>query len=282
MTVRNITTRRKWQLHSLEDGQTLYIPPDDTMQDIVIPRSVDMYAESSGKEFPLGTKLACYGEEEVYRYALCGATALEIAALCQAVVPLAGHINEAIDVPAVGDTVISFTPNTVTTDNLAANELAGGYIYIYDNTGEGAKYRIKSHPAIVGGVAGNLTLYDPIRIAPVAASVATVLHNPYYKFIIHPAPPTAMPIGWTVAAVTADYYCWLQVKGPVCSLIDGTVVMGAQVRPSEDDDGAVAALDFDEAAVADNGAVGRVMEIGADAAGGAATYGFIYANLENS
>ena len=58
--------------------------------------------------------------------------------------------------------------------------------------------------------------------------------------------------------------------------------MGALVRPSEDDDGAVAALDFDELAVADNGPVGRVMEIGADATGAEATYGFIYANLENS
>ena len=91
-----------------------------------------------------------------------------------------------------------------------------------------------------------------------------------------------MPVGWTVAAVTANHYCWLQVKGPLCALIDGTVVMGALVRPSEDDDEAVAALDFDELAVADNGPVGRVMEIGADAAGGEATYGFIYANLENS
>lgn len=279
MTERNITNKRRWDLVNLKDGQVLFLPPDDTMPDIAMPASVDPYAESSTKEFPLGTKLSCYGEQEVYRYALCGGTGVEIGALVQAVVPLAGHINEAIDVPAVGDTVIYFTPNTVTTDDLAANQLAGGYIYIYDNTGEGAKYRIKSHPAIVGAVSGALTLYDPIRIAPIAASVATVMHNPWYKFLIHPSPPTAQVVGWTVAAVTADYYCWLQTKGPLCALIDGTVVMGGMVRASEDDDGAVAAVDRDEAG-RDEPMVGQVMEIGGDAAGGAATYGFINAMLE--
>lgn len=283
MTARNITYKNKWAIHSLPEGQVLYIPPDDNLAYRLSPPSgIDPYTQSSVQEYPIGTKLACWGDEENYRYGLCGAADVEVAALVQSVVPLAGHINEAISVPAVGDVTIDFTPNTVTTDDLVKNELAGGYIYIYDNTGEGHKYRIKSHPAITGGTSGTLTLYDPIVVAPIAASVATVMHNPYRSFIIHPSPPTAMPIGWTVIAVTAGYYCWLQVKGPLCALIDGTVVMGALVRPSEDDDGAVAALDFDEAAVADNGPIGRVMDIGADAAGGAATYGFIYANLVNS
>ena len=277
MTVRNITYKRRWSKVSLPEGMELTVPIDDTMPHIVIPASVDPYAESSTKQFPLGTKLE-YGEE-VYRYALCGGTGVEIGALVQAVVPLAGHINEVCGSEAIGDTVIAFTPNTQTTDDLAENELARGYIYIYDGAGEGAKYLIKSHPAIVGAVSGDITLYDPIRIAT-AGLVATVIHNKFYKFLIHPSPPTAMVLGWTVAAVTADYYCWIQTKGPLCALIDGTVVMGEEVRPSEDDDGAVALQDYDEAAVADHGIVGKVLEIGADAAGGAATYGFIDARLE--
>lgn len=280
-TRRNITKKRNFTIRSLEDGQTLFIPPDDNLNDIVIPVAIDPYAESATQEFPLGTKLLCYGGEEVYRYALCGGTGVEIGALVQSVVPLAGHINEVVGTAAIGDTTIAFTPNTATTDDLTEDELAGGYIYIYDATGEGCKYRVASHPAITGATSGILTLYDPIRIATVTGtSVATVIHNPYRKFIIHPSPPTATVIGWTVAAVTANYYCWLQVHGPLCALIDGTVVMGQEVRPSEDDDGAVAAQDYDEADDANVGIVGRVMEIGADAAGGAATYGFIYATLE--
>ena len=279
MADRNITTKRVWNIRQNRAGQILHIPPDDTMGRIVLPNEVDPYGESSVKQFPLGTKLECYGGEEVYRYALEGGAGVEIGALVQALVPLAGHINEVCGSESIGDTVIAFTPNTQTTDDLVANELAGGYIYIYDGAGEGAKYRIKSHPAIVGAVSGDLTLYDPIRIAT-AGLVATVLHNKFYKFLIHPAPPTAVVLGWTVAAVTASYYCWLQTKGPLCALIDGTVVMGEEVRPSEDDDGAVAAQVYDEDADADHGIVGKVLEIGADAAGGAATYGFIDARLE--
>lgn len=274
MATRNITNKRRWSVISLPEGMILTVPPDDTMARIVVPGSIDPYTESATKEFPLGTKLE-YGEE-VYRYALCGGTGVEIGALVQAVVPLAGHINEVCGSEAIGDTVIAFTPNTETTDDLAKDELARGYIYIYDGAGEGAKYLIKSHPAIVGAVSGDLTLYDPIRIAT-AGLVATVIHNKFYKFIIHPAVQTAAPVGFTVAAVTADYYCWLQTKGPLCALIDGTVVMGYPVRPSEDDDGALAAL---ADAAHEQGFVGWCLEIGADAAGGAATYGFIEARLE--
>lgn len=281
MTARNVSIKRRWSQIVNSEGQLLEIPPDDNLDVFGSTGSIDPYAISATQEFPLGTKLSCWGGQEVYRYALCGATGVEIGALVQSVVPLAGHINEVVGTAAVGATQIAFTPNTVTTDDLVANELAGGYIYIYDATGEGAKYRIASHPAIKGGTSGILTLFDPIRTATVTgSSVATVIHNPYYKFIIHPSPPTATVVGWTVSAVTANYYCWLHVHGPCCALIDGTVVMGKGVRPSEDDDGAVAAMDYDEAAVADSGVVGRVMEIGADAAGDAATYGFVFATLE--
>ena len=264
---------------NLPTGQLLYIPCDDNLKQVTVPSEVDPYAESANQEYPLGTKLE-YGDE-VYRYALCGGTGVEIGALCQAVVPLAGHINEVCGVAAVGDTTIAFTPNTVTTDNLAKNELARGYIFIYDGAGEGAKYLIKSHPAIVGAVSGILTLYDPIRI--VNAAVATVIHNRFYKFLIHPSPPTAMPIGWTVAAVTADYYCWLQTKGDCCALIDSggaAVVMGQPAVPSTEDDGAVQIFDADIATEPNSGLVGWIREIGADAAGGAATYGFVHATLD--
>ncbi len=264
-----------------ESGDILYLPAvanPEAFQQVEPP---DPYTPTAYAQYPLGSKLE--RGEEVYRYALCGGTAVEIAALCQSVVPLAGHINEAIDVPAVGDYIINFTPNTATTDDLVANELVGGYIFIYDGTGEGAKYRIASHPAITGATSGAITLLDPIRIAPAAASVATVMHSKFYKFIITPSPATATPCGWTVSEVTASYYCWLQTKGPLCSLIDsgGTaVVMGQPCVPSYEDDGAVQMFDPDVATEPNSGVVGWIMEIGADAAGGAATYGFVYANLE--
>jgi hypothetical protein len=279
MAARNISVKRVWNLRQNRAGQVFNIPPDDTLARIVLPDEVDPYTTDSTQKFPLGTRLSCYGGQEVYRYALEGGAGVEVGALCQSLVPLAGHINEVCGSSAVGATTIDFTPNTVTTDNLVANELAGGYIFIYDGGGEGYKYRVASHPAIVGAVLGTLTLYDPIKVATTGL-VATVMHNPYYKFLIHPAPPTAMPIGFTVTAVTASHYTWLQTHGPCCALIDATVVMGQPCTPSTEDDGAVQIFDPDVATEPNAGIVGWVMEIGADAGGAAATYGFVNATLE--
>ena len=281
MADRNLVIKHRGGIYTTGEGLVLTIPPSGFDWRAVVggaPGVEDPFGESAAQRFPLGTKLE-YGEE-VFRYCKMGATAGVASSLYQAVVPLAGHINEAIDVPALGDTGIAFTPNTDTTDDLVANELQDGYIFIYDNTGEGHKYKVLSHPAIAGAVSGELTLVDPIRVAPVAASTATVMHNRYRNVIVHPSPPTAVPVGWCQQVVTANYYFWILTKGPTTMLIDGTVVMGRVVRPSEDDDGAVAAQDFDEADDANHGSVGWVMEIGADAAGAQATFGFGIAQLE--
>ncbi len=284
MVDRNATRYHRGGTFRTREGMQLQIPLSGfDWRAIVggIPGVVDPYGENAAQQFPLGTKLV--NGEETFRYCLMGATAGVVSSLYQAVVPLAGHINEAIDVPAVGDTGIAFTPNTATTDDLALNELQDGYIFIYDNTGEGHKYRILSHPIIVGGASGELTLVDPIRVAPIAASVATVMHNRYSKIIVHPSPPTAIPVGWPQQAITADFYFWLLTAGPTALLIDGTVKMGQLARPSEDDDGAVAAMLYNESTggtEGDFGTVARVMEIGADAAGNQATFGFGIALLD--
>lgn len=283
MTDRNLVIKHRGGIYTTGEGMVLEIPPSGFDWRAVVggsPGVQDPFGENVNQQFPLGTKLI-YGEE-TFRYARMGAVAGVAGSLYQAVVPLAGHINEAIDVPALADTGIAFTPNTATTDDLAANELQDGYIFIYDNTGEGHKYKILSHPAILGGASGELTLVDPIRVAPIAASVATVMHNRYRSIIVHPSPPTAIPVGWAQQVVTAAYYFWLLSKGPTTMLIDGTVVMGQQVRPSEDDDGAVAAMAHNEGTTTlpDTGDVGWVMEIGADAAGNQATFGFGIAALD--
>lgn len=281
MADRNFTIKHRGGIYTTGEGMELHVPPSGFDWRAVMggaPGVIDPFAESSSQQWPLGTKLV-YGMR-TFRYTLGGGTGIEVSALCQAVVPLAGHINEALSTVAVDATTLTFTPNTATTDDLTAQELQDGFIFIYDNTGEGHMYQIGSHAAVVGGNAVTLTLLDPVRVAIAAAATGTVLHNPYSAVIIHPSPPTAQPVGWTQNAVTADYYFWLLTRGPTAALIDGTVVMGRVARPSEDDDGAVAAQDFDEADDANHGSVGWVMEIGADAAGAAATYGAVWATLD--
>lgn len=276
MTDRNLTTRSLVGQFTTKEGMRLYIPPSEAITIQSIPAVIDPYAETATQKWPLGTELR-YGEE-VYRYCRNGAGAGTLAYLFQAVVPLAGHIAEAIDAPVVGATTIAFTPAVVTTDDLAANELQDGYIFVYSSTGAGDKYRIKSHPAIVGAVSGVLTLYDPIRTAPAAGSTATVVHNQYRNVIVHDSPPTAKPVGVCPILVTANYYFWIQVRGPACTFMDsgGTaVVIGQPVVPSAEHDGMVQMFDPDIATEPNAGIVGWVLEIGADNG-----VGFTYLTLE--
>lgn len=228
------------------EGMEVYLPVSHVFKSKikVVPAKIDPFATDTVQQYPLGTELR-HGLRR-FRYALNGGSSIAVAKLVQSVVPLAGHIDEVVDEPAAGSTTIAFTPNTVTTDDLAENELADGYLYINDDTGEGYMHQIKSHPAIVGGTSGTITLVDPIVVTLGANATATVLHNPYRKVIIHPSPPTAPVMGVTVAAVGANEFCWLQVYGPCPVLIDGTVVIAQEVMPSTNTDGAVMALGFTE------------------------------------
>ena len=250
---------KRLELRGTNEGMHLRPPLHDVaFPDPSYPASIDPFAISSVQEFPLGTEL-WHGERK-FRYAKAGGTALAVGKLMQGTVPLAGHIDEAVGEPVAGDTTITFTPNTVTTDDIAKNALAGGYIYVNDDTGEGYMYQIKSHPALTGGASGTITLVDPINLALGASATCTVLYPTFYKAILHASPPTAHLLGVTVAAVTADYYCWLQVKGPCPVLTDGTIVIGDLVVPSANTDGAVMA----SAAIETDGPqIGRVMAVNA-------------------
>lgn len=206
-----------------EDGYELHFPPPTGLSDL--PYGIPApFGESSVQLFPLGAELV-YGLR-TFRYCKMGAVAGAPGKLYQRVVPLAGHIDEVISSPAIGATTISFTPAVETTDDLALNELADGYIFTNGTeAGLGQMYRIKSHPAIVGAVSGVLTLWDAIRVAPHADLTATVIHNPYRNVIIHPSPPTARLVGVCPMAVTANYYFWIQTKGLCPVLVDGTTIV---------------------------------------------------------
>ena len=242
MPDRNMTTNKRWGTFQTREGMLLEVPPSDLFDLGSLPQKIDPFVDSTTQQFPLGTILKYKGR--VMRYAKNGGVALTVGKLCQQVVPLAGHIDEAIDEPLVGATVIAFTPNTVTTDDLALNELGDGWIHINDDTGEGYLYAIKSHPAITGGTSGNLTLYDPIIVQPGANATATVLHNPLRNVIVHPSPPTAGVVGVTVSAVAANRYGWLQYQGLCPVLADGTLVIMQTVMASDAVDGAVEAVKY--------------------------------------
>ncbi len=258
MADRNIDEVGMRLYHQTVDGMRLYFPPSAEKVITVAPARINPYAVETTQRFPLGTRLID-GDRE-FRYAKAGNT-IPVANLVQGTVPLAGHIDEVVNEPAADATTIAFTPNTVTTDDITANQFRDGYIHINDDTGEGYMYRIKSHPAILGGASGTITLYDPIVVALGANATATIHYNRYKKFLIHASPPTALLAGVTCCPVVLNDFCWLGVAGPFPVLTQGTLVIADFCVPSATVDGAV----MPSAAVETDGPpVGMVMAVNAD------------------
>lgn len=186
----------------------------------------DIYTESSTQLLPLGTSVTlCDGRK--YVYAKNGAAAMYAGQLAQSEAPSATSTDEVVAVSAaVGDLSISITFGGAKTANLYAN----GFMYVNDDTGEGHLYTVKRHAA--GTTAVIIYLNEPIRDA-ITAGAGTV------SFIKHPlrdlitataATMTAAVMGVPNIDVTAEYYFWLQVKGP-CPVLgaNSTFVVGNMV-----------------------------------------------------
>lgn len=216
--------------------QSLFNPDRATYQRVGPDAEIDVYAEDSAiGPYALGTKYLL--DERTFRYTLNGATALSTSRLLQMQVPVAGHIDEALDTPAIDATIVSFTN---TSDAVDVDEYAEGFFWINDDTGEGHIHRVKSNVAAASGVAGNVILYDPIVVTLGAGATGSLFNSPFRKVIIHPSPATAMLVGVNPLAITADYYFWMQVGGPAAVLTQGTIVINEKVIDSATVDGAVA------------------------------------------
>jgi hypothetical protein len=147
---------------------------------------------------------------------------------------------------AIGDTSIGVTlAGTVTT----ADQYADGYIHIQSSTGAGSVYKIKSNNAAASASVCTITLYpnDKLKVA-VASGTATagLRYNEYYGCVIRAASTAqvAPPVGVTPVGVTANYYFWIQTRGPAAVLQAATVaVIGAPVCGAPSVAGAVATHD---------------------------------------
>lgn len=226
--------------------------------------SEEIYKTYSTPKHRLGS-IIDFPDGRRFRFALNGATALAAAVLVQSPVPAANHLNQAVAAAAAaGDTRISVTLGATA----AAKDLyKDGYIYINDAAGEGHVYRVKGHELIGSAGTGWINLYEdsPVVVALTTSSEYTLIRNPFAQVIIHPSPATALPVGVTMRAVAANAYCWLQTRGPVPILTDGTIAIGASVMPSNGTDGSVEAWGLTEGTpnTEIQPAIGRVVAVNA-------------------
>lgn len=193
-------------------------------------------AVSAVQNFVLGSKRQI--DQSIYRYGLAGAANLGLGELCQMPVPGANHHDLVPSANYVaGVTMVELTLGAT---GLNANEMAGGWLFVNDGTGQGQVMRIISHPAALATAVCMFTLADPVTLAFNAANTLCALApNPYSLAIVHPSPPTAKLVGVPVAAIVAGSFGWFQTRGPAAILTDGVVYIYQQVRASTGVNGAV-------------------------------------------
>jgi len=190
-----------------------------------------LFEESSVQKCKLGQERKL-SDGRVFVYVKNGATAMVAGQVYQSqVCDVANTANLAITANAnIGEREITVTLGNSTAAN-TANAYADGYIYISTGAGNGTTYKIKSHAAIAANANGTFKLYDKIRSANIAAatSKASLFPDKFNGVIVHPSPPTSGLVGVATFAVTANYYAWLQKKGP-CA-VENDAGSGAALTP---------------------------------------------------
>lgn len=177
--------------------------------------------------YALGT-LAISRDGRLFRYCQAGASDLVVGNIVQKAAPVANHLANTPPAVAVGATDFSYTPGATAG---AANLYAGGYLQVDTTPGEGYAYLVSGHAAITASTA--FTLYldkdDPIVVALTTSSRVGLHHNKYKNVIQTPTTITAPVVGGVVAAITATQFGWVQTRGPIPLLINGTPAVTAPV-----------------------------------------------------
>jgi len=123
-----------------------------------------------------------------------------------------------------------------------ANRYSDGYLNIFEGTGAGEAYKIKSHPDIANGDVGTFELYDAIATAWDTGNTDVVLQtSPFYVQEADQAQKQT-PIGVPVTDFDSGDYGWVQTWGPCSTLVEGSfgsTSTGRSVTISPNTDGAV-------------------------------------------
>lgn len=108
---------------------------------------------------------------------------------------------------------------------LAADRLAGGYLSINDDAGEGYLYRIKSHTAGTAAVNMTFTLYDAVKVALDTTTTDVMIIGPKYREVVAGA-AALQPVGVCVVPCTgtSEYFFWVQTKGPGVACTGGSTI----------------------------------------------------------
>jgi len=179
----------------------------------------DFFSESTINEE--GIKLGALAFDAFgnrYRYSKAGGSNLVTADLCQEPAEDAQFASMTTTAHAIGSTAIAVTNGTTT---VTAGMFNGGRLTIASSTGIGQSFYILSHTTGTSGASITYTIDRPLKIALDTNSKVTVRKNPHNGVIINPATTsTGGPVGFTLLALTAAYFGWLQSGGDTAVRFD--------------------------------------------------------------
>lgn len=207
----------------------------------------------------LGT-LAYDSHGRKLRWVKAGGSNVSRGKLQLAPAPKTNHHDIAVNTAEQGDTTIDVTPGATA---VTANEYAGGYVVVNDDTGEGIAYEIDSHPASDASTEFTVTLSEAIKVAFGADTTVTLVHNPF-NGVVEGTSQTQTPVGVAANSISSGEYGWVIVEGVAPALADATIDLGATVVAGSSTAGAVQAISDTAATAVDTVPVGQAIVAGVD------------------
>lgn len=172
-----------------------------------------IWEAGSDQHHAIGTR-ASLNDGRVFYYARNSGAAIVAGNLLSSEAVSAQNEDIATNTAAIGDTSVTVTSGSAT---YGANDFAGGYLVVIDDTGEGITYKIAGHPAIAATTSVAITLVDPIYVAFGANTTACLVKNPWMDLVIAPTGQSHMSAGVSQVAVDAGtatkQYFWCQTWG---------------------------------------------------------------------
>lgn len=224
--------------------------------------AIDVFSFDTKQFHPLGT-LAVTRDGRVFRYTQAGSVTFVPGSLYQGFAKITAHLANTPPAVAIGATSFTYTPGAATG---VANQYAEGYLNVDTTPGQGYVYKVSGHAAIASATAFSLFLDpdDAIAVALTTSSRVGLHGNPWKLAVICPTAITARVAGWAVSPATDGTFCWLQTRGPVSALINGTPAITSPVANSATTSGAVDVWTTAAAAVTIT-PVGYMMQVGVSA-----------------
>uniref|UniRef100_A0A6H1ZIN0 Uncharacterized protein n=1 Tax=viral metagenome TaxID=1070528 RepID=A0A6H1ZIN0_9ZZZZ len=234
MTVNKELVQVKYSMVAGQYGGQLIFPSDWMLADLAptaftMPSEADLFDQSSGQKYPIGTQLRENGN--LWRYCKAGAAMTAVGFLkgnyflCPG--SAGNSANSGFEGAMAANVVAGATSFTIADTAAAKNEYENATLVIYDDTNSNyQQYTVLGNDASNGTTT---TLY----IAPPGFNYAvtttygiTVYRNPYMG-IRAMTGGYMSALGYARLSITSAYYFWLVTAGPV------SCVTGASTWPGQ-------------------------------------------------